>query len=447
MFENMLKGVDMDITRRRLLKWGVLGAGAATVTGNAEISAASTARRTTPSIVQGATDDKSTQFSIVHPVNTSYLFKAEDLFGNRHSPAHVERLEMAGQRTSISKVYFSNLDPKGRYTLTLFDSLTGVVADVREFKLLDLSKESLSFAICSCMDEFRHSPGIWQDLVAREPDVILFAGDSTYCDYGDSGEPSPARMWRRFSEARATLEIYFSRKLIPILATWDDHDFGLNDTGMNYPFVFESQKNFLSFFAMNPEFCSVLERGPGISSAVRLNGQQFLLMDDRSFRIAGFSRERYAHWGREQEEWMLEKVAGFEGLSWIVNGSQIFPQMIFKESFSGDHPVQFEAFKSALSNMAKRVALISGDVHYSEVSRIEPAAFGYETFELTSSSIHSEKFRGLPGLSNHARRIVAAGERNYLLVDCRPKGLGGQLKVDSCSASGVLNFSLDLEIR
>ncbi len=436
----------MGITRRRLLKMGVIGTGAIVAGGPAKPANAARVRRATPSILQGATDDSKTQFSVVHRSDKEYIFQARDAFGNVHAPARVQKIEMAGQVSSITKVFFRALDLRTSYTLTLFDALTGAVADSREFGLLDVRKPDLRFAVCSCMDEFRHSADIWQDLVARAPDVILFAGDSVYCDYGSDEDTGEAHLWRRFAESRTTLEIYYSKKLIPILATWDDHDFGLNDAGLGYPFIAESQRNFLNFYAMDPEFCSVLERGPGVSSVIRFNGQQFLMMDDRSFRVAGFSRARYAHWGREQEEWMFKHVAEFDGLSWIVNGSQVFPQLMFKESFSGDHPTQFEAFKTSVRGLGRKIALVSGDVHYSEISRIEPEAFGFETFELTSSSMHSDKLPGLPGLSNHRRRIASTGERNYLLVNCRPHGQGGQMRVDSRSAGGRVNFSLDLRI-
>ena len=38
------------------------------------------------------------------------------------------------------------------------------------------------------------------------------------------------------------------KKTCPILATWDDHDYGANDAGSEYPLKAESQKIFLDFF-------------------------------------------------------------------------------------------------------------------------------------------------------------------------------------------------------
>ena len=38
------------------------------------------------------------------------------------------------------------------------------------------------------------------------------------------------------------------KKNVPILATWDDHDFGWNDAGRHYPFKKEAKEIFLDFF-------------------------------------------------------------------------------------------------------------------------------------------------------------------------------------------------------
>ncbi|NJL25637.1 MAG: hypothetical protein HC902_11000 [Calothrix sp. SM1_5_4] len=286
----------MEISRRRLLQLGLLSAGTTALAGGSMRGHAesdggfSVIRRSSPSVVQGATDESRTQFSIVHRADDSFDFYVRN--SSRESvwiPDKVETHSLPGQGTVVSKAYFSDL----RLNETFFFAIErdGVLKDEREFRMLDTKAERIRFAICSCMDDGRHSPEIWQDLVEHKPDFILFVGDCTYCDYGPGDDMGPSRLWRRFSEARATLEIYFSRKLIPIFATWDDHDFGQNDSGREYPWVTESQVNFMRFFAMEPSHCAAIERGPGVSSAFILGRQQFVLMDDRSFRIAGSSRD------------------------------------------------------------------------------------------------------------------------------------------------------------
>ena len=58
------------------------------------------------------------------------------------------------------------------------------------------------------------------------------------------------------------------REACPILATWDDHDFGANDAGSDYPKKDESQKIFLDFFGDPPD--SPRRKRPGVYDAARL---------------------------------------------------------------------------------------------------------------------------------------------------------------------------------
>ncbi|NJL25636.1 MAG: hypothetical protein HC902_10995 [Calothrix sp. SM1_5_4] len=137
---------------------------------------------------------------------------------------------------------------------------------------------------------------------------------------------------------------------------------------------------------------------------------------------------------------MMGRVESHRGMSWIINGSQVFPQMIFKQSLSGQHPVQFAAVRERLRRSGRKVAFISGDVHFSEISQIEPAVLGYTTYELTSSSIHSFKAPGLPDLIPNSRRVASTGERNYVLVESHSEGDGCRFRVESRSPVYRINF-------
>lgn len=405
-------------------------------------------RKATPSIVQGATDSRNTQFSILFNREALLNVVAVNAAGKEFVPTQMDRIESGDHQQALTNVFFGGLEFASDYTLLVKEQTTGQLLDERSFGLLDTSLQSLRFAICSCMDEDRHEPEIWKDLVENSPDMIFFIGDSVYADRGASSGSgaNPTELWKKFCVARSILEIYFSKRLIPIFAVWDDHDFGRNDTGSNYPHVEASQKNFLGFFPKNPHYCSTLERGPGISSALTLSGQLFLQMDCRSFREKSGSRDRFAHWGREQEEWALDLIRRHDGPVWIMNGSQCFPEMPFKESFSGDHPQNFKAFLGELKRVNSRVVFVSGDVHFSELSKIEAEALGYVTYEVTSSSVHSRSVPGVPYIIPNRRREAATAERNYNLIDSQAQGKGVSFTLRCLSKNGQENYSRKLEV-
>jgi phosphodiesterase/alkaline phosphatase D-like protein len=439
----------MKIARRDLLKLGAAQALLTTIPGKS--AAAEPVQRpslkTGPSILQGATDETKTQFSVVYDSNVNLGFYAETSSGNRILPDQTEILTMPPNNRNVTKTYFSGLSADEVYQLKVTNSANQKTIDSREFQTLRLDPDNVRFAICSCMDDKNHKPEIWQNLMNRQPQIIFFIGDSTYCDNGISGNPKPHQLWQRFCEARQTLEIYYSPRLAPIIATWDDHDFGKNDTNSeSYPYVKESQKNFLSFFAQNEEYCDYLTRGPGVSSAFQANSHLFILMDDRSYRKNKGSKDRYAHWGEEQEKWMFNKVSSQRGPTWFFTGSQVFPQMVFKESVSGDHPVQFQGLLDGLKTVSSRVIFGSGDVHFSEISQIEAEALGYQTYELTSSSIHSTNIPGTPGIINNPRRIASTGSRNYIFVEASAAGSGCNFTATCCGSKGETLFEKKLAV-
>jgi alkaline phosphatase D len=436
----------MSFGRRDILKAGLVQAALSTVPLTIAVQAKERAppvRRQGPSVVQGATDETSTQFSVVHDAQTKIRFEVRNSKGEVWQPDRVEELVSSGQVNSVSRAFFSRLYPNEVFSLNLIDSGNTYR---REFKTLDLSKLDLRMAICSCMDETRHEPQIWREIVQQQPDLILFIGDCVYVDGGAvvAGETYPQRLWRRFAESRGVLEIYYSKRLIPIIAVWDDHDFGVNDGWSNFPYVAESQKNFRSFFAQ--EANSILEQGPGVSSAIRIASHLILLMDDRTYRLEPGSKNRYAHWGSEQEEWALSAIENHKGPVWIMNGSQIFPAMIWKESMSGHHPVQFIEFMKMLAKTKKKVIFASGDVHFSEISQIENALLGYRTFEVTSSAVHSRHMPGFPEVVPNKRRLMATGRPNYVMVSSRADGDSADVLIESYSSHCKLNFTLKTRV-
>ena len=72
------------------------------------------------------------------------------------------------------------------------------------------------------------------------------------------------------------------------MAVWDDHDYGENDAGLEYPQKAESQQIFLDF--LNEPGDSVRRKSPGIYDSIILGPDgkrvQFILLDTRYFRTS-----------------------------------------------------------------------------------------------------------------------------------------------------------------
>lgn len=437
----------MKIDRRNILKLGAVQLASLLLSRKtqASIPNVKTPLKNRPSILQGATDESQTQFSILYHTDTQLNVFVTDINDVVWSPDKIQKINFNEHTQIITKAFFSGLKSSETYFLNITNTQTGLSLDRREFQTLKLTHDGLRFALCSCMDDQFHKADIWQDLIDKNPQIIFFLGDHVYADHGAPLGATPNQLWKRFCEARQTLDIFFAPRLIPILATWDDHDFGLNNSNSeNYPYVKKSQVNFLSFFAQDESHCLLLQRGPGVSSAFRWDSQLFVLLDDRSFRKAKKSKDRYAHWGEEQEKWMLNLIKKNPGPVWIMNGSQIFPQSIFQESVSRNHHVQFEGLMAELNKISSKIVFASGDVHYSEISKIEKNFLGYETYEITSSSIHSKNTPGGFHVIPNSRRIAGTNSRNFIIVNSNVVDNCLKIAIDCYNPSDNCLFHLDL---
>src|SRR5947209_12584366 len=74
----------------------------------------------------------------------------------------------------------------------------------------------------SCVHQDRPQP-IWTPIVAARPELFLMLGDNIYADTEDM-----ALMRKMYAQLAAQPGFKKLRGACPILATWDDHDYGGN---------------------------------------------------------------------------------------------------------------------------------------------------------------------------------------------------------------------------
>src|SRR5205085_5585100 len=86
---------------------------------------------------------------------------------------------------------------------------------------------------------------IWDSVAAAKPDLFLFLGDNIYADTTDM-----TVMRQKYAKLAAIPSFQRVRQACPILATWDDHDYGADDAGADYPAKEASQKEFLNFWGV-----------------------------------------------------------------------------------------------------------------------------------------------------------------------------------------------------
>ncbi len=382
-------------------------------------------------IIQGATSSTTTQIAILIPKFAVLRYELKDADGRIYLASHVRRAQRLYSKFAVDHLRFVHL-PEGReLTFEVYGPLNKLL-DSRTLKTFDTSKASVRIGLLSCMSDapiFRNGP-IWSKVFEENPDVLFFLGDNVYASIKDPVDPE--HLWMRYVQTRSTLPAFKSKKLIPVYAIWDDHDFGQNDGDKSYLYVKEAQETFRDFFPQH-RIRGVLEKGPGIAQVLTLFGRKFVFLDGRSFRDAPHGESM---WGMVQEAWLKSQVLQVSTPLWVINGSQVFGKYGPSESLEKDFPKKFDEFVDLINQSAQPVSLISGDIHASEVIEIPRSLVMRGGVEITSSSMHSAHNPAGSLPKRNPRRLAGYDGDNFVVVTIEPKGLTDEMKIEGFTAKG-----------
>ncbi len=414
------EGIRM-ITRRKFLSQSALGLAGLTAAWTTPAQAANAvttfghfrhAHLGHLPILQGWTTETETEIKVMRPKSQRYHYQVRSSDGQDLAVEVQEEFSLSRlSADSIDHLKVTGLSLEKRYQLLIHDEYRCL--DIREFSALDLKKTSARIAILSCMQDvfWVAQKLMWAAVARSEPDLLLFIGDACYADF--NSDSSPGDIWRRHCESRRTLDVYRLKKLIPSFSVWDDHDFGLNDGDGTFRNKVDSLRIFdglFGSFSQDRHF-----RGPAACRIAYAFGLRIALMDDRYFRSPSRSPGG-THWGEDQENFLAEHLGTETRPTLLCNGNQFFGGYQGKESYERDHPESFSRTMKRLASVESPILFCSGDVHYSEVMKIEEKVLGYTAWELTSSSVHSLTFPWTPYKKHNPRRTKCSWHHNFLLL-------------------------------
>ncbi len=399
------------------------------------------------SILQGSTSETTTHFTVVVRRNESLQFTVNS-DSKILAPAHIEKRDHNGSPWSVVRLRFEGLKAKQLYRLQIRDQRQ-ILLDERIFETLPADLVQGRVALISCMVRQLHNPFMWRALEnpKNRPDLLLITGDSVYLDRSRllrAARPrNTTEAWEEFARTRNRLEIFFWKRLVPVISVWDDHDAGGDGVDGHWQMMPEIRKIYKTFFA-NDEIKGSFEQGPGLASHFNLFGKNFIMLDGRSFRELDAQSPLF---GREQESWLQGRLR--PGSNFLVSGSQFYGGFIKKDSLEYNWPQAAVDFTHRLRESANRIeaqlAFISGDIHFSEVQDLEPNLFGYWTVEITSSSAHSFAFPGHYILKpTNPRRRKVTGTHNVMLLELNSPAFS--FHVRSLGWRGNTLFSTDVAV-
>lgn len=269
-------------------------------------------------------------------------------------------------------------------------------------------------ALGSCADDrvFPSMP-IFDAIASEKPDALFLIGDTPYIDSTDL-----AVQRRRHAEFRNVPQLAALARATPIHATWDDHDFGLNDTDGKLAGKEQSRLAFLEANAMH----TAGNGSEGVYSDVRVGPVHVFLLDCRWWAGTGPSfadASKPTLLGDDQWEWLKAGLAASDAPFKVLASGMIWNDAVRanKPDYWGAYPHEREALMRFIGEeKIKGVLLVGGDIHRSRAF-IHPAASlqaPYAMLELTSSPLANNVH--LNSKVPHPAMIAEAEETQMALI-------------------------------
>ena len=308
-------------------------------------------------------------------------------------------------------------------------------------------------AFGSCADQAQPQP-IWEAILAWRPDLFIFAGDNVYGDF----KTADAANLKRAYEAAAGIEGYSRlRSTIPHLAIWDDHDYGLNDGGAEFPHKAVAKEEFLKFWKVPAGDARRSRDGLYTAATFGPPGKrvQIILLDTRWFRSplkitdqrGAAGKERYlpdpdpakTMLGPAQWAWLAAELRTPAELRLIVYSTQVMAEGHGWDRW-GNLPLEKQKLFDTIANArTDGVVFLSGDRHIGALYRETPPGL-YPLVELTSSGLNKVYEKAKEAGPNRIGDLLAVANFGTIDIDWP----GRQLTLALRDGLGEVRRSLDL---
>lgn len=253
---------------------------------------------------------------------------------------------------------------------------------------------------------------LWQEIAKNNSKVWIWGGDNVYSDT-DS-----------MPKLKADYEMQWKQKgykefinSVDVLATWDDHDYGLNDGGVEFYKKKESQQEFLDFLKVPENDSRRKQEGVYHTKTYTTNQGtiKVIILDTRYFRtgltVSADKSKRYQPnkygegtvLGEKQWKWFQDELSNsIADFNVIVSSIQF---LSYKHGFEswGTFPHEVDKMKNIIkASKAKGVLILSGDRHISEFSATKIDGLGFPLVDFTSSGL-THSYTGFKGEENPDR--------------------------------------------
>ncbi len=262
--------------------------------------------------------------------------------------------------------------------------------------------------LASCNDEEQESPALSQ-IAKEDADLFLMVGDNVYGDRDGrsytNNDADLMELRESFADLAARTEFQAVRAKHPMMVAWDDHDYGANDAGIEFPFKGLAERVHEVFWGLEKQDVGQWE-GTYYERSFGPEGQrtQVIVLDTRFFRTSLTATDEWGAPGKErymptpdgatqdmlgaaQWTWLENQLQKPADLRLIVSSIQVTPTVHGWEAWSTMPQERQNLFDLIQTTEAKGVIFLSGDRHSAFIYEDE-GVLPYEAHELTASSLN-----------------------------------------------------------
>ncbi|NOZ38988.1 MAG: alkaline phosphatase family protein [Planctomycetes bacterium] len=340
---------------------------------------------------------------------------------------------------------FKGLSPNQTYRYTIeHDGITLVEGNTYQIQTAPIEEATskVTIAFGSCAREDAGTARTWARLVQLQPDAMVLLGDTPYIDTTDL-----VVQRRRYREFAAQVEMARLFRSVPMYDTWDDHDFGRNDTDGRLLGKERSRRAFIEYHA-NPSYGNGRE---GIYTSFRRGGLEVFLLDARYFagvEESPLDKNQRTLLGEDQWQWLEKSLKASTAPFKILATGMIWNGAVRpgKQDHWMTYPLEREKlFRFLGQEGITGVVLVGGDIHRTRVVRHATSdVVGYDLIELITSPMHD----GIIEAANapHPGLLFDAGEpHTFLLLTADTQRTPNRLECQFQNAAGDIMHELKIK--
>ncbi len=290
---------------------------------------------------------------------------------------------------------------------------------------LDLSNAPKKIAFGSCADQNKPQP-IWKQILNEKPDLMIMMGDNIYSSQEQTrNQIEQYKKWTQISDYKQ------ARETIPFMAIWDDHDYGVDNGGVENPRKQEVRKSFWFHWPYIKD--STLLDQPGIFHSKVLGGTKegkgrrartsqsvhVIMLDNRWNRsplklatqeavVASPydgapntpppARKKFEPTddpqatilGSEQWDWLEDQLKEPADLKILVSSFQVIANDHGFEKWGNFPKEKKKLYDLIAKTKPKNFLILSGDRHLASIAKTEIKGWG-TLYDITSSSLNKSK--------------------------------------------------------